>query len=251
MKRVTLKEVRRYIIYLNADARGLEWVGINFFAQDPVGMEEIIGKVDQHTLNAERFGLPERRIAKIFVFRLIYGGSAWAYVYDPDFNWISKDPKYWQRVIDAFYDKYKGIQRQHIVWVQQATLNGQLVMPTGRFYPFERDAKGNWPRTKILNYPVQGLGHDLMAIARVSFKRRLDSADFSDIRNDIKLVSTVHDSIVVDTRPEHIGRISNCLESVFRDIPRNFERLFGVVFNLPLEVEIKVGNDLFNMEELS
>ena len=162
-------------------------------------MAEIVGQVDQHTLNAERFGLPDRRIAKIFVFRLIYGGSAWAYVFDPDFNWISKDPKYWQRIIDEFYNKYKGIAKQHTAWIQEATLNSRLVMPTGRIYPFTRDEKGNWPRTRILNYPVQGLGHDLMSIVRVSFRRRLDSDDFADCRNDIKLCSTVHDSVVVDT----------------------------------------------------
>lgn len=237
-------------ILLNGDAKGLEWVAINWFSQDPIGLEEIRTKVDQHTLNAERFGLPERRIAKIFVFRLIYGGSEWAYVYDPDFNWISKSPDYWKKTIDAFYDKYRGIAKQHTLWVQEATTTGQLVMPTGRFYPFVRDAKGNWPRTKILNYPVQGLGHDLMAIARVSFKRRLDSDEFADIRHDIKLVSTVHDSIVVDTREEHIQRVAVCLRRVFSDIPRNFERLFDVSFNLPLEVEIQVGNDLLNMEEV-
>ena len=238
-------------MFLQGDAKGLEWVCINWFAQDPVGMHEIVNGVDQHTINAERFGLPDRRIAKIFVFRLIYGGSSWAYVFDPDFNWISKDPKYWQRIIDEFYNKYKGIAKQHQLWIQEATTTGKLQMPTGRFYPFTINERGDWPRTRILNYPVQGLGHDLMAIARVSFKRRLDATDYSDIRADIKLVSTVHDSIVVDTRSEYVGRLSALLDSVFHDIPSNFERLFHVTFNLPLKVEIKIGPNLKDLVDIS
>jgi DNA polymerase I-like protein with 3'-5' exonuclease and polymerase domains len=94
---------------VNIDVRGLEWVTIVWFAQDVVGMREIITGVDQHGENQRAFGLPERRIAKIFVFRLIYGGSKWAYALDPDFNYISKSPDYWQKVIDKFYDKYPGI----------------------------------------------------------------------------------------------------------------------------------------------
>ena len=48
---------------LNADAKALEWICINWFSQDNVGREEILAQVDQHTVNAERFGLPDRRIA--------------------------------------------------------------------------------------------------------------------------------------------------------------------------------------------
>ena len=75
---------------VNIDVSGLEWCTIVWLAQDKVGMAEIVAGVDCHAINQQTFGLPERRIAKIFVFRLIYGGTAWAYVYDPDFNWISK-----------------------------------------------------------------------------------------------------------------------------------------------------------------
>src|SRR5687767_371525 len=100
-------------------------------------MDEILTGVDQHAVNQKTFGLPERRIAKIFVFRLIYGGSKWAYALDPDFNWISKDPRFWQGVIDKFYDKYNGIKKQHDTWVREAIRTGRLVMPTGRIYTFQ------------------------------------------------------------------------------------------------------------------
>ena len=60
---------------INIDTKGAEWYAVVWFAQDAVGIKEILNEVDQHAENQRTFNLPERRIAKIFVFRLIYGGS--------------------------------------------------------------------------------------------------------------------------------------------------------------------------------
>lgn len=239
---------------VNIDAKGLEWVTVVWFAQDPVGMDEILTGVDQHSTNQVAFGLPERRIAKIFVFRLIYGGSKWAYALDPDFNWISKDPKYWQGVIDKFYDKYKGISKQHAAWVREATTTGQLVMPTGRTFKFDRyqNKRGEWewPRTQILNYPVQGTGHDIVTIARVSLWKRIKNDN--RLKDCVDFVSTVHDSIVLDIKASaEIVALAGLIRAVFADIPSNFRALFGVELNLPIQCEIKVGPNLSVMSELT
>lgn len=234
---------------INIDVKGLEWVVINWFSQDPVGMAEINSGVDQHGINQQTFGLPERRIAKIFVFRLIYGGSKWSYALDPDFNWISKDPRYWQKVIDKFYDKYREISKQHSNWIREATTTGKLVMPTGRVYEFQRyqNKRGDWewPRTQILNYPVQGLGHDIVTIARVSLWKRIKNAP--DLKDRVQFVSTVHDSIVLDTHDELVRPIHQMVMGVFHDIPSNFRALFGVDLNLPIQAEISVGNNLLDL----
>src|SRR5258706_16274581 len=143
---------------LNIDLKGTEWVAVNWFAQDPVGCKEIVDGLDVHSVNQERFDLPNRTVAKVFVFRLIYGGTSFSYCFDANFNWISKQPKYWQRVIDSFYEKYTGIAKQHTAWMNEAVSSGQLTMPTGRTYGFtpirRPDGSLKWPRTKILNYPV-------------------------------------------------------------------------------------------------
>lgn len=233
---------------INVDAKALEWVVINWLAQDPIGMEEIIDEIDVHSRNQDRFGLPERVIAKIFVFRLIYGGTEFSYANDPNFMGVSRSQKFWKEVIEKFYDKYKGIAKQHARWVSEATSSGRLIMPTGREYLFTPfpDSRGGlkWPRTKILNYPVQGLAADLISIARVSLRRRLDVLDFS-VRSNIKLVSTVHDSIVADVSDRDLlGTVSQIVERVFADLPTNFERIWGVPFNLPLRCEISWGSNL-------
>jgi len=177
----------------------------------------------------------------------MYGGSAYAYANDPDFSSVSSSEKYWQKVIDAFYNKYTGLRDWHIKIVQEAIQNGQLIMPTGRIYKFElgRNYKGELkaPETIIKNYPVQGLGADLMSIARVSFMKRFRDANINGV-----LINTVHDSIVCDIMESEVRRTVEIFHSVFNDIPINFNRLFGVSFNIPLTCEVSIG---INQKELT
>lgn len=177
----------------------------------------------------------------------MYGGSAYAYANDPDFAEASGSQKYWQRVIDAFYSKYNGLRDWHTKIVQDASRDGRLVMPTGRVYNFElkRNYRGELesPDTIIKNWPVQGLGADLMSIARVSFYRRFKDAGVRGL-----IVNSIHDSIVCDIHSSEVERCTKLFHSVFNDLPSNFHRLFGVDFNLPMTCEVSVGS---NMKELN
>ena len=235
---------------LQADAKALEWVCAAYLSQDQTAIQEILNGTDQHTDNQLRFGLPTRLIAKTFVFRLIYGGSAYSYANDPNFTDVSKQESFWQNIINEFYKKYSGLKQWHDKILEDAKRDRKLIMPTGRVYFYEPDTKygrAEWPRTKILNYPVQGLGADLMAIARVSLRNRLLN------KGGIKLVNTVHDSIILDFNPNMWDNISivNLVDKCFNDIPANFKKLFGKEFNLPMRVECQIGPNWGNMEVIN
>lgn len=124
-------------------------------------------------------------------------------------------------------------------------------MPTGReyhFQPVETKYGMKWPRTQILNYPVQGLGADLVAIARVTIFKRLVK---QNLLKQALLISTVHDSIDIDVDGD-IGlcyNICSLVKSAIEDVPVNFERLFGVPFDLPLNAEINYGLNLSELKE--
>jgi len=231
---------------INADAKALEWIVGTYLSKDKVAYQEIRDKVDQHSLNQKAFNLPSRLIAKKFVFRLMYGGSAYSYANDPDFTDVSSSEKFWQKVIDAFYTKYSGFRDWHTAIVKEAMESGQLVMPTGRIYTFEpkRDFRGELkaPETIIKNYPVQGTGADLMAIARVSFYNRFKKEKIDGI-----ICNTVHDSIVCDVEDSEVERVVKLFHEVFKDLPTNFQRMFKVEFDLPMSCEVGVGK---NMKEL-
>jgi DNA polymerase I-like protein with 3'-5' exonuclease and polymerase domains len=229
---------------INADAKALEWFGAVFLSGDKVGYDEIRRGVDQHTLNQEAFGLPSRLIAKIFVFRLIYGGGAYSYANDADFIGVSNKEAYWQGVIDAFYKKYDGIGEWHKKLEYEAMASGHVRIPTGRTFSFAQDDRGRWPRTQILNYPVQGFGADLMVLARVLLWNRMEH-----LRDRIKWVCTVHDSIVWDVPDELVDEVVGLIFESWKDIPAEFERRFKVKLDLPMNVEVLVGPDWKNMEE--
>jgi DNA polymerase I-like protein with 3'-5' exonuclease and polymerase domains len=96
---------------------------------------------------------------------LIYGGSAYSYANDPDFTSVSRDVKFWQRVIDEYYNKYQGIKKWHDSLLNTVKKQGYIEIPSGRFYEFKPEFKHGdwkWPLTTIKNYPVQGFGADLV-----------------------------------------------------------------------------------------
>ena len=234
---------------LNADAKQLEWVGAAYLSQDSTAIKEILDEVDQHTDNQTRFGLPSRLIAKTFVFRLIYGGSAFSYANDPNFKDIGNE-LFWQNVIDQFYRKYTGLKDWHDKLMFDVKKTNQLIMPTGRTYKYlpETNSMGNikYPRTRILNYPVQGLGADLMTIARISLYNKIAKMD------GVKLINTVHDSIMLDFDPKvcYTNSIVQIVKESFENVPANFKHLFGKEFNLPMRVDIQVGNTWGNLTDI-
>lgn len=179
----------------------------------------------------------------------MYGGSAYSYANDPDFTDVSTSEKFWQGVIDAFYNKYYGFRDWHTSIVQEAMKNGQLVMPTGRIYKFsyKTDYRGELkaPETIIKNYPVQGLGADMMAIARVSFSRRFKNEGINGI-----LINTVHDSIVCDVHARHLEKCAKIFTDVFNDLPTNFKRVFGLEFDLPMTCEVSYGPNMHDLVEI-
>lgn len=230
----------------------LEWRVAAYLSQDAVAIKEIQDGVDLHEKNRQLLGLPSRLIAKTFLFRLIYGGTQWAYARDPEFTHVSTDPDYWEGIIQEFYGKYTQLAEWHESLVERAISDGCITVPSGRRYQFApyRTKSGGWewPRTTILNYPVQGFSADLMMIARISAKKRL--ARFG---GSVLLVNTVHDDIEldVDNSPELCYNVSLTMEKVFEDVPRNFTKLYGVEFNVPLLGEISFGKNLKEMKEFN
>ena len=233
---------------VQADVKGLEVVACAYLSRDDVLCEEVRDGVDFHESNRVRFGLPSRTVAKRFKFKLIYGASAYGYANDSDFIDVSTSKQFWQGIIDEYYSKYSGVQRWHKELVAEAAEHGIHRNPTGREYeyPSQDVVLRNWFwRPKILNYPVQGLGADLVMIGRVSFWNRINKLGLRCLP-----ILSVHDSIVVDVDSslETCYNIGIILKECIEDIPKNFEKLFGIPFDLPLTAEIKQGMDLHNME---
>jgi DNA polymerase I len=167
---------------------------------------------------------------------------------DPDFQTVSKSQSFWQDVIDAYYSKYKDLYKTHMRYIQQVNKTGSLISPLGREYQFKRyNKKGNleYSEYEITNYPNQGLGADVCAIARISLANRLN-------RNGMRsrLISTIHDSLTTDSPPDEVDDVQEIILDVFKDLPKNISKCYGVDWNIPLLGEIGIGPNLKDLQEV-
>ena len=231
----------------NADVKSLEVVVAAELSGDEVLIKEINDKVDIHDVNRERFNLGEgkeaRRVAKVFKFRLIYGGMF--FHNDPDFRHVSTKKAFWDGVVEQYFDKYKGMRRWHTELIQTAQRDGKLTIPSGRFYPFSPLPNGEWPITQIKNYPVQGFGADLVMLARLETRRRIRESGLP-----ILLVSTIHDSIVVECPEKHVQEAGKILFESIEAVPRLCKQVFGYDFRLPMTSEVQYGPNKKNLVDL-
>lgn len=237
---------------VSCDAAQLEWRTSVQLSGDPTGLKEILNGDDTHELNRIAFSLPSRLISKIYLFRTIFRGSGWSFANDPDFMHVSASPSYWDEVNEKFYKKYNVLDSWH-KQLADVVLSGQPIVGVfGRFWPIamgtDRRGELKIPWTLLTNYPVQGTGADVMAIARVSFARRLKQS--KDLQ-DVKLVSSVHDSVVVDCPAALVQEVVNLFHQVFDDLPKNIERLFGYKWDVPLKCECKAGVNMMDVTEVT
>lgn len=234
---------------VNGDVKGLEVVVAAELSGDKVLCQEIIDGEDIHGNNQKAFKLPSRLIAKTFKFRLIYGGSAYSYAHDSDFMGVSSSEKFWQKVIDAYYEKYSGIKGWHESLIRTVIETGRIEIPSGRHYPIQPTPGWNgglkWPLTIIKNYPVQGFGADLVMLARLETRKRLRAAG---VKCD--LISTIHDSVVADTPKENVEIVGKIIFDSIQAVPKLCKQVWDYDFYLPLTSEIQYGPNKKDMVDL-
>lgn len=233
---------------VNVDVKSLEVVVAAQLSGDTTLRKEILDQVDIHDANRVRFSLGEgkeaRRVAKVFKFRIIYGGMY--FHNDPDFRHVSTKKEYWDNVIEMYFAKYRGLKAWHTELIQTAQREGCLTIPSGRHYPFTRMPNGEWPITQIKNYPVQGFGADLVMLARLEVKRRLREAGIPAI-----MVSSIHDSIVVECPDEYAQQVGKILFDSIAAVPALCKQVFNYNFDLPLTSEVQFGPNKKNMVDMT
>lgn len=241
--------VPRYDKIGNADLSQLEWRTCAFLCQDPVMIDEIKHKIDYHLDNAEKyFGSADYRTdAKIFGFRMIYGGSAYGYFMDqkmPDFP-LDK----WKEIVSNFYTKYAQLGQWHSTNVGKVQSVGKLINPTGRWFQFLEEhigegGKGYSPR-KIKNYPVQSLATaDITPMCMVVIFKEMRRRGYRSL-----MIAQVHDSIVFDMVEDEIPGIAEICLTVFRHIPQYMKKYFGIEWNVPMDGEFEIGDNYGELEE--
>jgi DNA polymerase I-like protein with 3'-5' exonuclease and polymerase domains len=234
-------------LILVIDLSQLEWRVAAWLSQDPVAMQEIIDGIDCHLDNAVTFfgDAKYRQDAKIFTFRLLYGGSAYAFYMDPKMPDFTL--KKWNDIERQYKQKYNVLTRwqdMNIVTVGQD--KGWLYSPTGRIYRIPQEESKKFPgamiykETCIKNYPVQGgATGDIVPLAMHEMWKRMQLSPSA--YQSTYWMGQVHDSVLFDTMPHEVKRVAHLGISVFEDLPKIISDLWGVNFNLPMTGEATWG----------
>ena len=225
---------------ISADVKGLEVVCAAFLSKDTTLIDELLRGVDIHGVNQKVFGFGEgksgRLTAKRFKFKMIYGGTAGGFAGDPDFKFMHWNTKKWATAIENYYIKYRGIKEWHSRLIDEVIHSGKYESVSGRWYDYsDLLEEPDWFYIpKIKNYPVQGLGADVVQIARISLHNRLKKHPGFGL-----LINTIHDSIIIDTPGNMCYNIISLTKEVFRDLPANLSKMWQIDWDLPINVEFK------------
>lgn len=246
--------IPRFDLIGNGDLSQLEWRVAAFMSQDPVAMQEIIDDVDYHRDNAIKFFgadsnldndhpdfKPIRTTAKVFGFRLLYGGSAYGMYMDQ--NMPNFPRKRWEEIVSGYYEKYQRLEQWQSENIRQVHDNqGWLQNPSGRILTFSRFDRPNfkglmYSDTAIKNYPVQSFATaDITPLAMTVIRRKMRRLALKSV-----IMLQVHDSIVFDLVEDEVDTVADITVRTFEALPQLIESFWGVPFNVPLTGEFEVG----------
>ena len=226
---------------MEADFAQLEFRAAAFLSQDGVAIDEVSTGFDVHSYTAKVItdaGQPtDRQTAKAHTFAPLYGATG--------FGRTPAEAEYYTH----FTEKYKGIGLWHSRLAKEAINTGYITTPSGRQFAFPdvvRKASGRVSHfTQIKNYPVQSFATaDIVPIALLHIEKLLDSMQSC-------VVNTVHDSIVVDVHPDEERKVIEVIQETNRVLPDLIAIRWGLAFNVPLELEAKIGPNWLDTKDVS
>jgi len=172
-----------------------------------------------------------RQLAKPDTFKPLYGGS--------------KGTPEQERYYAAFRERYPGIAAAQESWVKQALLEKRVVTPWGLtyYFPTAKLSESGYCNVTatVYNYPIQALATaEIIPVALVYLWHGIVESGLDD---DVYIVNTVHDSAVCEVRPEAVDRFSALAKKCFTlDVYNFLSRIYGMDFNVPLGVGLKIGS---------
>jgi len=220
---------------MEVDFAQLEFRTAVFLAQDKQGMKDIEDGVDVHQFTADIIGV-SRQDAKAHTFKPLYGGV----------SGTDDEKKYYTE----FLNKYKQIKEWHDKLEYDAIATKMITLPTGRQFSFPDAKRMPWGSsnysTQIKNYPVQGFATaDIVPLACINAYELMKQKKVKSL-----LINTIHDSIVADVHPGEEEVMAEILSKATRGVKESMKSMYNIDFNVPLDIEIKIGADWLDMTEI-
>ena len=228
------------------DYSGLEFRVAGEVSRDPQIIEDILNGKDIHKQTAsiinrvsiDSISKDKRQAAKAYSFAPLYGGMG------------AGEPEHIRNYFSEFFVIYKGLKSYQQRLMDGVVKNGIVQTPSGRqyYWPNARRLKNGrvTNATQVVNYPIQGFATgDIVPLACIRAFRLFKKHNLKS-----KLILTVHDSIVVDCHPDELTQVKRVLVEAMANVGEELEQRFDYKPVLPLDVEMTVGPNWLEQEEI-
>ena len=217
----------------------------------------------------------ERYSLKAPVLSISYGKGAKHMAEDS-----GKSIEWCQSFIDLFYQTFPKVRELHQRWINEVHKTGYIMLPWGinlRFnkYLWDKESqekilspKGRYWEPEIKNYPVQHTAFLFISTYIAVFwrqkallKRDIECTDCETLGisgifectrchgnkyyTKYLLVSTVHDSLTLDCRPEYVNEAISDLNEVLDNLPQIMYNNYGIQMSVPVKADIQTGQSMY------
>lgn len=236
--------LERNHVLLAADYSQIELRILASMSDDPRLMQAFLSGEDVHRATASAvFGVPpeavtpdQRRIAKVVNFGIIYGIGENRLAHETGISRAEAG-----EFIASYNRTYAGVKSFMDDMRKRAALYGYVstLLHRRRYIP-EIDSPNPGIRTAAeraaINMPIQGTAADVIKLAMI----RLD-AELKSRFPDARMVLQVHDELVFDVPEPLVPEVSRVVQAVMEQ---------ALPLKVPLEIEMKVGDDWYDMAPL-
>ena len=194
----------------------------------------------------------ERYMAKCVNFGVAYGRGAESIANGPEMEYVEEigGTRWTVEQVKEFFDAYFNHFPEFLAWCDDqkrfAYKNQYVESPMGRRrrFPLILRSDGGAVGRQAVNTPIQGTASDFTFSALIRIHARL--RDLNDLvgKTVAYIVSTVHDSLLIECHKRYIKKVSAIVREEMINVPLKCA--------VPFEAEIKVGlrwGDLHKMDK--
>jgi len=191
----------------------------------------------------------ERNSLKVPILGISYGKG---------FKKLSKETgqseEWCQQFILNFYQEFPDVKAMHERWIREVNQSGQLQTFDGIFLQFKKYPKQynedyqcwfkeGYSPPEIKNYPVQHSAFVVLSVFLTTFWRQ--KAIYK--RDKYLLINTVHDSIMLDCRPESVDEAIKDLNDVLTMLPDLMYNTYNIRFETKFKAEVTTADNWYDL----
>ena len=234
-------------ILLESDYKQLELFIMAIVSQDPKFVYAFTHGIDLHTKVAANiiFHVPEEKVtkqmrtmAKTVNFGMIYGKTAFTLC--DDLN-VSEEKA--EEILQGYFVEYRGVKNYCDAVKNKARADGYVTTIMGRRRYLDYSDPNGADRQAV-NTTIQSPASDVCvtAVNQLQVYYAKVAQSFKPEKEVAIVCGTVHDSIIIDCKKEHINDVIQATKLIMENTNLNW-------VTIPLKVDIKYGPNLRNMEE--